>query len=209
MANRISSERKVKRKFGTSKCECFDGLLGDVLRTSWGRPEIRTSPGRHFRTSPERQIGMSTGWSNRIFRGRPGDVGRERPRDVLGSNICRLGSLQEVRCLHNNSVNITNKQKNVEQKCEFCWSGHAAKRQHGVGKVDKGIKIEEIIPVSARIIVANVLLYGCSQRVICCYVPTEENSDLSKNIFYCKLNKHFECENSQKIICLGDFNASL
>ena len=37
--------------------------------------QIRTSPGRHFRTSPGLQIGTSPGWSNRNFRGRPGDVG--------------------------------------------------------------------------------------------------------------------------------------
>ena len=46
-----------------------------------------------------------------------------------------------------------------------------AKRQRGVSiaiKVDEGIEIEEITPVSARIIVANVLLYGCSLQVICC-----------------------------------------
>ena len=47
--------------------------------------QIKTSPGRHFRTSPERQIGTSPGRSNRIFRG--------RPRDVLGTSICRLGSM--------------------------------------------------------------------------------------------------------------------
>ena len=42
--------------------------------------------------SPGRQIGMSPGWSNRIFRGRPGDFGGAHPSDVLGANICRLGS---------------------------------------------------------------------------------------------------------------------
>ena len=62
--------------------------------------------------------------------------------------------------------------------------------------------------MSARIIVSNVLFYGCSLRVICCYAPTEEDSDSSKNIFYSKLNKQFECENTRKIICLGDFNVS-
>ena len=61
--------------------------------------------------------------------------------------------------------------------------------------------------MSARIIVANVLVYGCSLLVICCYAPTEEDSDSSKNIFYSKLNKQFECENTRKIICSGDFNA--
>ena len=84
---------------------------------------------------------------------------------------------------------------NVEQKYDLYWSGHAAKRQHGVGiaiKVDEGIEIEKITPVSARIIVANLLLYGCSLRDICCYAPIEEDSDSSKNIFYSKLNKQFE-----------------
>ena len=37
------------------------------------------------------------------------------------------------------------------------WSGHAAKRVCIAIKADKGI---EIVQVSARIIVANVLLYG-------------------------------------------------
>ena len=32
-------------------------------------------------------------WSNRISWGRPGDVGGERPRDVLETNICRLGNI--------------------------------------------------------------------------------------------------------------------
>ena len=51
--------------------------------------------------------------------------------------------------------------------------------------------------------------YGCSLWVICCYAFTEEESDSSKNIFYSKLNKQFKYENTRKIICLGDFNASL
>ena len=45
----------------------------DLLRTSLGR-QIRMSPGSHFETSPWRQFGTSLGWSNRIFRERPGDV---------------------------------------------------------------------------------------------------------------------------------------
>ena len=40
------------------------------------------------------------------------------------------------------------------------WSGHAAKRVCIAIKADKGIEIEKIVQVSARIIVANVLLYG-------------------------------------------------
>ena len=119
--------------------------------------------------------------------------------------------MQEVRRLNNNSVIITNKQNDTDNKYELYWSGHSTKRQHGVGiaiKVEKGIVIEEVIPVSARIIVANISLHECSLRIICCYAPTEMDSDSSKNIFYNRVNKQFECENTRKVICLGDFNAS-
>ena len=40
-----------------------------------------------------RQIETSQGWSNRIFRSRPCDVGGERPQEVLGTNIFWLGKL--------------------------------------------------------------------------------------------------------------------
>ena len=119
--------------------------------------------------------------------------------------------MQEVRRLNNNSVIITNKQNDTDNKYELYWSGHSTKRQHGVGiaiKVEKGIVIEEVIPVSARIIVANISLHECSLRIICSYAPTEVDSDSSKNVFYNRVNKQFECENTRKVICLGDFNAS-
>ena len=65
---------------------------------SLGR-QIRMLPGRNFEMSPGRQIGTSSGrqvgtspvWSNKIFRGHPRDVGGGQPRDVLETNICRLG----------------------------------------------------------------------------------------------------------------------
>ena len=82
--------------------------------------------------------------------------------------------LQELCRLNNNSVIITNKQNNFEEKYELYWSGYAVKKQHGVGITIKVRYWEEIIPVSARIIVANALLYGCSLRFICCYAPTKE-----------------------------------
>ena len=65
--------------------------------------QVRMFPGRYFETSLERhlgksplcQIGTSPRWSSMIIRGRPVDVGidvgRRHPRDVLGTNICRLG----------------------------------------------------------------------------------------------------------------------
>ena len=72
-----------------------DNVLGtpriNLTGTSLER-QIKASPGRHFRTFLGLQIGTSPGRSNRIFRGRPGDAGGGRPRDVLGTNICRLDS---------------------------------------------------------------------------------------------------------------------
>ena len=46
--------------------------------------QIRTSPELHFRTSPGRQIGTSLEWWNRIFRGRPPDVGGDVLRTSWG-----------------------------------------------------------------------------------------------------------------------------
>ena len=63
--------------------------------------QIRKFPGRHFRTSPRRQIRTSTGRSKRNFSVRTGDVGVGLPRDVLGTNICGLGCksfMMELLC---------------------------------------------------------------------------------------------------------------
>ena len=53
---------------------------------------FRTSPGRQIGTCPRSHIGTSPGRSNRIFRGRPRDVGGGCPPNVLETNIYRLGS---------------------------------------------------------------------------------------------------------------------
>ena len=78
-----------------------------LRRSSRGRPEnvLGTSRINVPGASPERQIRTSLDVisgrpqdvrlgrpRHRIFRGRPGDVGEKRPRDVLGTNICRLGN---------------------------------------------------------------------------------------------------------------------
>ena len=44
-SNDFSKKKKTKRVFGTSNFECFEGALGNILRTSWGRPES-TSQGQ-------------------------------------------------------------------------------------------------------------------------------------------------------------------
>ena len=81
MVDRISSERKVKINFGF---ECFEGPLGDVLRTSWGRPES---------TSQGRPLNVRLGRPLEVISGHPSDVRSVRVRhgqigslgDVLGT----------------------------------------------------------------------------------------------------------------------------
>ena len=109
LVSRIRSERKFKKNLdiqiwvlSRSSRRHPENVLGTSPISLPGTSlecQIKTSPGCHFRTSPGRQIGTSPRChivpsperSNRIFRGRPGDVGGGRPRDVLGTNICRLG----------------------------------------------------------------------------------------------------------------------
>ena len=79
--------------------------------TSLGR-HIRTSPARHFETSQGRQIGTSPGcqfatspgWSNRIFRGRPGDVLGTSWRPIFASWDKDIGEIEKV--LNENFENI-------------------------------------------------------------------------------------------------------
>ena len=86
MVNRISSERKLKRNFGRSNCELFEGLVGHVLRTSWGRPKS-TSQGLSLNVRLERPL-------DAISR-RPQDVRLGRPRDdEIGSLGPVLGTLE-------------------------------------------------------------------------------------------------------------------
>ena len=85
-----SSRERPENVVGTSRVNLPGTSLEGQIRTSPGR-HFRMSPGRQIGTSPGRQIGTSPEWSNWTFRGRTGDVGVGRPRDVLGTNICRLG----------------------------------------------------------------------------------------------------------------------
>ena len=98
LISRVSSERKVKKIAGTFKFQYSEDPLVDVLRTSWRRPEstFQVRP-LNVRLGHSQDVRLghpdltSRGRSNRIFRGPPGDVGGGRPRDFLGTNICRLG----------------------------------------------------------------------------------------------------------------------
>ena len=85
LVNRISSERKVKKKFRHASLRTLNVLLGtsriNLPGTSIER-QIKTSPGRHFRTSRGRQIGTSLG--RQI--GSLGDVLGTLEGDVLGTS---------------------------------------------------------------------------------------------------------------------------
>ena len=126
--------------------------------------------------------------------------------DKANLSIC---GLQEVRRTKTGSALI--KLQELDKKYEVYWSGHSSKRQHGVGiviKVDNNIIIEEIKCINARIIVADINLYGCSIRIVNCYAPTEDSTTSSKDHFYASLRKQLTTDNNRKIICIGDFNAT-
>ena len=77
--------------------ENVPGMSWINLEGTFLERQIRTSPGLYYRTSPGRQIGTSLGWSNRIFRGGPGDVGGGNLRDDLWTNFCWLGKGLEIK----------------------------------------------------------------------------------------------------------------
>ena len=108
MVSRISSERKVTNNAATCEFEYSENPLRDVLRASWGRPES-TSRGRAWNVRLGRPLDIISGRPQDVRLGRSrdvrsggprdgqigslgaGDVGEGRPRDVLGTNISRLG----------------------------------------------------------------------------------------------------------------------
>ena len=135
----------------------------------------------------------------------------ERIVHEMGRAKLSICGLQEFRRIKSGSALVSPNTDDHDQKYEIYWSGHSLKRIHGVGiaiKAEKGIVIEEIRNVSARIIVADVIVHGCSVRIINCYAPTEDDSSTSKDLFYNTLKKQFNTNKTQKIICLGDFNAT-
>ena len=84
LVNRISFKRKVKRNFGTSKCRRFEGPLGNVLRTSWRRPEP-TSLGRPLKVRLGCPLDVILGRRQDVRSGRPWDGHIGPVGDVLGT----------------------------------------------------------------------------------------------------------------------------
>lgn len=127
--------------------------------------------------------------------------------DKAGLIIC---GIQEVRRLNKGSATIA--VNNPKNEYEVYWCGNTLKKHHGVGiavKVAPNIDILEIHQINSRLIVIDVIVSGCSLRIINCYAPTEESAMTTKDSFYNALKKQIVTANTnQKVICLGDFNAT-
>ena len=129
LVNQISSERKVKKN--------LDIQVRVLPRSSRGRPEkvlgtsriklpgtslecqIKTPPGRHFRTSPGRQIGTSPERSNRIFRGRPGEVGGGTSSGYPGDQYLPAGILS-IRIIYYLLCSSLKRIWNIFPPCIYC-----------------------------------------------------------------------------------------
>ena len=86
--------QKSLKNFGTSKLEYSEGPLGDVLRTSWGRPEF-TSHGRLLNVRLERPLNVISGRAQHVRLGRPKDVWSGHLQDgPIGSLGVVLGTLE-------------------------------------------------------------------------------------------------------------------
>ena len=63
--------------------------------------------------------------------------------------------------------------------------------------------------MSSRIIIAEVIVRGCSLKIINCYALTEDSTESTKDSFYRLLKKQLQTvTKKQKILCIGDFNAT-
>ena len=121
-------------------------------------------------------------------------------KEIDKANLTICG-LQEVRRLDTGSALIKTCRNGINNKYEIYWSGLSTKRQHGVGiviKVNPNVQIIEVISVNSRIIVVDVIVHGCSLRIINCYAPTEESTDTAKDKFYRLLTKQFETTNKKQ-----------
>ena len=92
LVNRIRSKRKVKRNLETSNRwphivpkACFQGRLGDVLRTSWGHP-LDFRLGRPQDVISRRSQDFRSGRPRDGQAGSLGDILETLERDVLGTS---------------------------------------------------------------------------------------------------------------------------
>ena len=106
LLDRFGQSNKLCKK---SYKKCWNIQFWVLCRSSRGRPEnvLGISGINLPGTSLERQIGTFPGRSNRIFSGLPGNVGRGRSRDVLGTNICRLVNVSYSSCISKINSTLT------------------------------------------------------------------------------------------------------
>ena len=98
-----------------------------------------------------------------------------------------------------------------ENEYEVHWSGFKRKREYGVGiaiKVQPGIEIGEIKAINERLMTAAVEIFGLSMKLISAYAPTEPGKESAKMKFYQNLKKIKPDHPDQKLVYLGDFNAT-
>ena len=86
----VSSKRKVKTNFETSKFDCVEGSLEDVLRMSLIHPES-TYKGRPLNVRLGRPLDVISGRPRNVRSGRPRDVQIGSLGNLMGNNISRLG----------------------------------------------------------------------------------------------------------------------
>ena len=111
--NQISSERKVKKK--------LDIQVRVLPRSSRGRPEkvLGTSRIKLPGTSLERQIKTSPGRPNRIFRGRPGEVGGGTSSGYPGDQYLPAGILS-IRIIYYLLCSSLKRIWNIFPPCIYC-----------------------------------------------------------------------------------------
>lgn len=99
----------------------------------------------------------------------------------------------------------------ITNKYEFYWTGFKRKREYGVGIAIRqipGIEVGEVTYISERMMTVELIIFGFSVKIISAYAPTELAKDSAKIKFYRELKKIKRTNPDQKLLYLGDFNAT-
>ena len=126
---------------------------------------------------------------------------------LIDKSGCLVCALSEVRRLGVGSVLIDG----INHEYEFYWSGFKRKREYGVGIAIRkipGIEVGEIVCINERLMTAELNIFGLSVKIVSGYAPTNEAKDHAKVKFYRDLKKIKRDNPDQKMLYLGDFNAT-
>lgn len=128
---------------------------------------------------------------------------------VHNANLDVVG-LQEVKRLNYGEATF-----NISgDKYQLFWQGPKVKRFAGVGliiKICPYIQIEDIETISPRLIIARLKIHNLNYKFVVTYAPTEDKTNAVKDQFYhqlCKFSVKDESKKHQKLIVLGDMNAT-